>query len=122
MTNKELTIEAFKELIDKYKNPIGHIFGSYPSCPLCKIHHDRSCRGCPLARGEGWQGCDDFKSFPHVTGSGETMLKEWLDASAKNAFSKRAKFFEKYLPIIMEIPEEQFTKEGWKDFGFDIND
>ena len=128
-TYKERTIKAFERIIRKYRDPLGRRFFAYPDCPLCSIHaygdidgyEPVSCRGCPLADIDGRVGCTSFISYIYAY----TAIKESLSgmryvsnvsASIKEAFDARAKFFEKYLSVIKNIPAERFTREGWKYF------
>lgn len=130
-TNKEKTIEAFKDLIVKYRNPVGKIFGKYTGCPLCAIHNvygwGEQCKGCPLADELGEQGCNNFASFPtcpvDISNSDEDdYCTEQNKREYEKGFEARAKFFEKYLPVIKKCPESQFTEGGWVYFNFDLKD
>lgn len=126
-TNKELTIQAFKDLIVKYRNPEGQIFGRYDSCPLCTIHNHAGyggdCTGCPLADKYGQQGCNDFESYPDNLDTNDTVVYIITDSPNNIALcNKRAEFFEKYLPVIMECSEEQFTAGDWEYFNFNLKD
>ena len=121
MTNKERTIKACKDLIVKYRSPLGRVFFQYDECPLCDIHHisDRKCKGCPLANKEGWMGCIDFKSFDRAAAVMDIMISTIIYDGRKltgalKRYETRAKFFEKIIPILEAMPNKRFTREGWK--------
>ena len=132
MTNKEKTIKAFKELIERYMRPIGQSFGHWDTCPLCEIFHVRrrklsrsrkstikDCQGCPLADKNGEMGCINFESYPHVDADSKFTP---FSIKQLEALERRAKFFEKYLPIIEKMPARKFTISGWSYFKFDLRD
>lgn len=134
MTKKHRTIKAIEKLIKKYKHPQGQSFFSITSCPLCNIHGENAittCRGCPLANYIGDEGCDDFNTFIkasaiYLTTVGPKYTKEKyepfpLTLPTPQEFLERAKFFEKLLPLLEEVPSKYFTKTGWAYFDNLIN-
>ena len=123
MNKKERTIKACKELINKYRNPIGKEFFYSNSCPLCDIHYKKHkftiypCKGCPLAAKHGFIGCFDFKTFiiaENKYDSNNLYNSNNLTETTLKAFEDRAKFFEKIIPILEKYPNKRFTKNGWK--------
>jgi len=103
-TKKDQTIEAIEKLINlRYVNGISII------CPLCFIHSDFSfvnpCPGCPnnVFIGERFfRRCDNSKTF---------IL--WI--KDKNIVSvERAEFWRQALPTLKVLPNEAFTKKGYR--------
>ena len=131
MTKKELTIRACRKLIQKYENTIKQKkvttrFFNYDDCPLCDIHHLRrtyfqSCKGCPLANEQGNPGCLKFKTYEQLEDDylvyyNESIFKdvrELVRAQLNKSLQARADFHKKIIPILENISEERFTKEGW---------
>ena len=130
MTNKELTIQACKQISKKYRE-MKKIDGWFirDNCPLCKIHYktiwkrhrsDKRCTGCPLADMHADVGCLDFASAKELI----IELNTWYDNDHKDldykhlvgAAKDRAEFYDKIIPILEQIPEERFTREGWTYF------
>jgi len=110
MTNKqERAIKACKKLVAKYRGAESKTgFFSRYTCPLCKVYTDpNKCYGCPLANQNGGSGCGDFATYK---GAEEERF-------SKKNFEARAQFFERIIPILEGLPEERFTKEGWKYTG-----
>ena len=125
MSKKKRTIVAFKELAYKYKHPVDKIFFRTTYCPLCTIHQEDKCYGCPLATKEGGRGCREFRTFKAADNAMgyKFIVAEWFYHEVKKEFDARAVFFEKYLSVIEKIPAERFTKNGWKFFEeLDRND
>ena len=125
MTKKELTIKACKELAERYlleKNILRWF--STDTCPLCTIHLVREllfdfsaiCKGCPLASRDGSAGCVEFETY-------QKLFRLYPPANVLNTYEKtqlfkeacqaRARFYIKIIPILENISEERFTKEGW---------
>ena len=107
--NQELTIEACKYLVSKYRNAESKMgfFTSY-TCPLCDIYpRPKDCIGCPLASEHGRCGCVEFASYKRASAR----------PFSKENFEARAQFFEKIIPILEKLPPERFTKKGWKYTG-----
>ncbi len=111
------TWRACRELAAKYREPEGEIFFTLGSCPLCKLHTRTaldSCRGCPLARKCGDEGCYEFNSND-IAQEYHEEHEEKLEPNP--AFEARAAFFDKIIPILEKIPASRFTKKGWKYFN-----
>ena len=127
LTNKSKTIEACEILIQKYESAtLRTKLFSHDVCPLCDIHHYSvgvyaKCHGCPLADRDGWIGCLNFKSSRDlkdlIAFSDSDREDEVTDLiKFKEACQVRADFFKKIIPILEEIDEKRFTKEGWTYF------
>jgi len=119
-TKKRLTIEAHQQIAKKYRTATDEeCLFNHHSCPLCRIHgvpsiiHANNCRGCPLANKEGAMGCDEFLSYQEAINYFNRSLYLIIP---NNSFDKRAKFHEKLIPILEQIPAKRFTKKGWKYF------
>lgn len=143
-SNKELTIKAHKELIEKYLNPEGKIFFNPNYCPLCLIHRNdilkfgaTNCQGCPLASSEGKQGCIEYESYRRAMEAHTALLiRAELNPSSPMkiprymtgvpdyiinrfylAFQRRARFHAHIAEVLELYPKAQFTKQGWKYFN-----
>ena len=120
-TYKEKTIEACKELADKYRNPEGHTFFSPEHCPMCQIYYlvgKKDCRGCFMADIDGDSGCVDFYSYKKAQDSVENFFGSvfMFHSEPTYEFLIRANFFENIIAELKKIPEERFTPLGWKYF------
>jgi hypothetical protein len=134
-TKKEKTIEAFKELIDRYDNPFkadGYLkeFQGIKSCPLCTIHLKNlytsttpSCNGCPLMSNSDLSfGCVEFESHQKV----RKIISQYLarDGNLTNkedvikACKERALFFKRRLSIIKKADSSMFLSNTKKYFNF----
>ena len=121
-SNKQRTIQATHELIEKFRNPEGKIFFSPKHCPYCKIHkkptvYGQGCVSCPLADRDGEVGCENFMTYE------ELVLKPYCASRREFAemhikiFYKIADILEsKVLPVLKRTPAKQFTPKGWKYF------
>ena len=132
LTNKGKTIEACEILIQKYKSAtLRTKLFSHDVCPLCDIHLYSAgvyakCHGCPLADLNGEIGCLNFKSSRDLKdlkdliafsdSDRETGIEVTDLIKFKEACQVRADFFKKIIPILEEIDEKRFTKEGWTYF------
>jgi len=122
-SNKQRTIQATHELIEKFRNPEGKTFFSPKHCPYCKIHnkptiYGQGCIGCPLANCGGGVGCEEFETYK------ELVLKPHCDSHSEfvkryiKIFHKIADILEnKVLPVLKRTPAKQFTPKGWKYFS-----
>jgi len=124
-SNKQRSIKATHELIEKFRNPEGKIFFSPNHCPYCKIHnkptiYGQGCIGCPLANRDGGIccGCEEFTTYK------ELVLKPNCDSHSEfvkkyiKIFHKIADILEsKVLPVLKRTPAKQFTSKGWKYFS-----
>ena len=122
MTNKRKTISACRQLIKKYENVNKNTsFFKHAECPLCDIHYIwlDNCKGCPLANRNGTIGCPSFKTSRRVLELTEGFIssRRVINDELKKACQARADFFKKIIPILENIKEERFTKEGWKYFN-----
>jgi len=129
MNKKEKTIQAFKDIANRYRNPQGKKFFSRETCELCNIHfsevsdpsfnNDRrpysniNCWGCPLASKSGGCGCKEYQSYKdafyeyeYEVNQGGKIIK------SSESFIKRAEFFESKIEYLHGLPEFHFTKEG----------
>lgn len=122
-TKKERTIEACRELAEKYRKPQGKIFFTSAQCPLCDIFlKNHSCIGCPLAGSNGYIGCESFDTYINAANSGykESDFGKCLNRKPNKQFLARAAFFDKIIPILEKAPASQFTKKGWKPFNIPL--
>lgn len=127
MTNKQRTIEACKQLADKYRKPKSEKFFGSNSCSLCNIFYttnDTDCISCPLATMGGRMGCIDFYTYRRASSVGTSrfnlICKPFLypdNAVIIPEFLARAAFFDKIIPILQEIPARRFTRSGWTYFN-----
>jgi len=128
MNKKDRTIQACKDLAEKYRNPQGKNFCGTAACNLCAIHSNNkaNCKGCPLADVKGNIGCTQFEGYQNVAVHAEkvnTNDSEYHKDGYAYPLMKphkvmlnRAKFFDKIIPILKKIPAKRFTELGWKHF------
>lgn len=124
-SNKDRTIQACRDLAEKYRNPNGKKFFNIDHCSLCKIHEESSsdseCRGCPLANKEGEMECLAFTSYKKANKALKKRVGKYSiiypnGRKVAVAFLRRAEFFEKIIPILEKIPSKRFTKKDWTYF------
>lgn len=122
-TYKERTIDACKELIDKYENPDRKDFFLSCCCPLCQIYYYKkhTCKGCFMSNFGGSMGCINFRSFKEASENLKIIEDYYYTDESMKYLKKRAKFFRKIIPILKKIPAEQFTPSGWKYFNINLN-
>lgn len=121
-TNKELTLDAVDELIEKYAHPKGHSFVKVSSCPLCTIHliglsheSDGTCNGCPLCGYDFIYGCVDGDTGSPAL---HKMEGEYTGA-AQYAYNIRRDFWKLVKPMLKKINKKYFTKKGYDAKAFD---
>ena len=123
-TLKNRTIEACRELADKYRNPKGKQFFFVGTCPLCRLyskHTDQkdghnSCKGCFMADEYAGAGCCEFQSYIEAIDSITGIYRKENISEPTIEFLNRANFFEMVIPILEKIPSNRFTPSGWKYF------
>lgn len=124
MSNKSRTIQACRDLAEKYRKPQGKDFFLAKSCNLCIIHAKLvedylNCHGCPLAEESGLAGCSGFRSNQNARRALlPTALGITYSPNKRTSvhFYRRAEFFERIIPLLEQIPASRFTKKGWKYF------
>lgn len=125
MTNKNRTIQACKDLAEKYRKPQGKRFFNCADCALCRVHlrgsEKGACNGCPLGDDKDMFGCNYFESNKKARQVSEKYApgKPLVYPNSKKVsikFIRRAEFFEKIIPILEKIPGSRFTNKGWKYF------
>jgi hypothetical protein len=119
---KKATIEACKQLIEKYENPKENVFFDSEYCPLCMIYVSNflDCEGCFMTNKNGEGGCMAFKSYL------EAFRYEGSERCYNNnrkyyyegqrAYQKRANFFKKIIPYLEKQPAEKFHPDTWTYF------
>ena len=121
-TNKELTIEACKALIRKYRQfDVWNINVGFNSCGLCKIHRVNDCFGCPCKSELSGLGCKTINSYSNLEAELIILKRNkniWFSIvqyfKVKRTMSIRERFWKLAIPYLETLPEEQFTPEGWK--------
>ena len=112
-TYKERTIDACRELEEKYLTGLGPFF-QHASCPLCKIYRIYAmCRGCFMASILGTMGCIHFKSYLNA----ELAHDSNEESLYMPAFKERAKFFRDIIPVLENEPDSKFVPGTWEYFG-----
>lgn len=118
MTYKQRAIEACRQLAEKYQKPQGKVFFDLDFCPLCDLYTTAGaniCRGCPLADSDRTEGCLQFNSYDAAWDYYNEHKLE--DIEPNLAFTARAEFFDKIIPILEKLPARKFTPSGWTYFS-----
>ncbi len=128
-SNKQRTIKAHRELAKRYRSLTGNRgLGFQDKCPLCEIHwssnvfcYPPQCTGCPMASESLNMGCVEFSSYKIALSASKLRLfKRSLFflhlRERRTANLKRADFHERVIPILEQLPESCFTKEGGRYF------
>jgi hypothetical protein len=121
-TYKQRALEACRKIRDRYRNPDDDKYCTASKCTLCSIYSDGfNCIGCPLSDNFGNSGCCDHDTYNDVLESlklGSYSLGSYYQNTPKcnAAFTKRAKYYDRIIPILEKIPERRFTPSGWRYF------
>jgi hypothetical protein len=122
MTWKIKILAAWERQLDRYENPrIGEPYCSPYTCELCKI--TKRCIPCPLYLKYSHDFlsldifCSGFNSYEKVFKIlGNNGILHELTPEIKKAFTARAVFYRKYLPILKSLPAYRFTPSGFRGF------
>jgi len=116
---KERTLDACRELIDKYENyDATKVYFNVSTCPLCQIYYSKivthRCPGCILSNSVGQiVGCNRFKSNKRAQDVYSKYQHSLINIQRlKAAFQARADFFKKIIPMLELEPEENFEPEN----------
>ena len=116
MSKKERTVKAMKDFNREVaQNPETVSVGVADSCDFCIIHLrdlvplqyvENGCRGCPFANRRGASGCIQFDAYRELR----------FEKPEDDILIRVRRNLKAIQEILISIPAERFTREGWKYF------
>lgn len=117
---RERLLSMFKEIEDKYRNPVGKIHCDKDDCVLCKTF---DCEPCVFGR---YDRCDSLTSYQNAQHYNNKLpfarVREEDLPIVKESFDARAEFYRMWAEEVKSLPESDYCLEEVAELAIEIDD